>query len=52
MKFSHLETVGKCTVKIHRQSSEKKSADEVMREREAFQLLGQLALRTIRYVHH
>ncbi|KAK3692668.1 Urb2/Npa2 family-domain-containing protein [Podospora appendiculata] len=45
MGFAHLETIGKSVFKIHRKS---KTTDEVLKAREDFRLLGQLATLTIR----
>ncbi|KAK3333475.1 Urb2/Npa2 family-domain-containing protein [Cercophora scortea] len=45
MKFAHLEAIGKSVFKIHRKS---KTTEEVLKAREDFRLLGQLATLTLR----
>ncbi|KAK0630766.1 Urb2/Npa2 family-domain-containing protein [Bombardia bombarda] len=48
MSFAHLETIGRCIFKTHRQSKEGKSVDGVTKARNEFRLLGWLATLTIR----
>jgi nucleolar pre-ribosomal-associated protein 2 len=54
MTFSHLESIGRCLLKIHKRSSRRSreglNADDASRDRENFGLLQQLAVLTLRYV--
>ena len=54
MAFSHLESIGRCLLKIHKRSSRRSGEglrpDDASRDREDFRLLQQLAVLTLRYV--
>ncbi|KAJ4304062.1 hypothetical protein N0V88_001671 [Collariella sp. IMI 366227] len=52
MSFSHLESIGRCLLKIHKRSSRRSrgelATDDFGRDRDTFKLLQQLAVLTIR----
>ncbi len=54
MAFSHLESIGRCLLKIHKRSSRRSreglSPSDASRDRENLRLLQQLAVLTLRYV--
>lgn len=56
MSFSHLESVGRCLLKIHKRSSRRSRqelpADDGSKDRNNFKLLQQLAVLAVRYVNH
>jgi nucleolar pre-ribosomal-associated protein 2 len=54
MSFSHLESVGRCLLKIHKRSSRRSRqelpTDDGSKDRNNFKLLQELAVLAVRYV--
>jgi nucleolar pre-ribosomal-associated protein 2 len=56
MAFSHLSSIGRCLLKIHKRSNRRSrgelGTDDLSKDRDNFKLLQHLAVLTLRYVAH